>query len=334
MEIKNLNLEEKYREFEEKKTIEIAALQSELATIKQAYNSIKGSYESDCTNFKAQIDKLEGQLNDVSLKFEKEKSLSDQKIAFLTNSKEENKKDYEDRIRKLETQLSQMQNQRNNDKSTFDNYSRQIIVNTETKYNERITVLNEEIIRKTSEYEAVIKEKDHLIKELREKYETEKLHRETMISKMEKRLNEISENERRLRDEIDRLKADREKKETEYLRKEKEDKDTYKAKMYAMEAKLREIEQEKMRSYYEFEKERAKWNLEKENMNEAMGNIQDSFRKVEKDKDRYKIEVEKLKAEKRNTKTHSYIGNIKTTYEPTKQYVVEETNKENSFNQQ
>lgn len=162
-----MNQEEKYRELEEKKTTDIASLQNELAKIKEAYNLIKGSYDSDCNNYRAQIDKLESQLNDMILKFEKEKSLSEQKIAFLTNSKEENKKDYEDRIRKLEAQLSQMQNLRNNEKSTYDNYSRQIIVNTETKYNERITVLNEEILRKTSEYEAVIKEKDHLIKELR-----------------------------------------------------------------------------------------------------------------------------------------------------------------------
>lgn len=96
-----MNQEEKYRELEEKKTTDIASLQNELAKIKEAYNLIKGSYDSDCNNYRAQIDKLESQLNDMVLKFEKEKSLSEQKIAFLTNSKEENKKDYEDRIRKL-----------------------------------------------------------------------------------------------------------------------------------------------------------------------------------------------------------------------------------------
>lgn len=50
------------------------------------------------------------------------------------------------------------------------------------------------------------------------------------------------------------------------------------------------------------------------------------MKKVEKDRDRYKLDVEKLKAERKSTKTHSYIGNLKTTYEPTKIYT-EETNK-------
>lgn len=68
-------------------------------------------------------------------------------------------------------------------------------------------------------------------------------------------------------------------------------------------------------------------------MSQMLVNMQDLNKKIQKDKDKYKIEVEKLKAERRNTKTHSYIGNLKTTYEPVKQYI-EETNKQNSFNQQ
>lgn len=45
------------------------------------------------------------------------------------------------------------------------------------------------------------------------------------------------------------------------------------------------------------------------------------------------MEVEKLKAEKKNTRTHSYIGNLKSTYEPSKLYQQEDLNKENSFTQ-
>lgn len=61
-------------------------------------------------------------------------------------------------------------------------------------------------------------------------------------------------------------------------------------------------------------------------MNETLSNMQDMMKKLEKDKDRFKIDVEKLKAERKSAKTHSYIGNLKTTFEPTKVYV-EETNK-------
>lgn len=82
-----------------------------------------------------------------------------------------------------------------------------------------------------------------------------------------------------------------------------------------------------------FEKERSKWQGEKENMNENYCRIEEKLKMTEKERDKYKIDVEKLKAEKKSTKTHSYIGNLKTTYEPTKIYV-EQTNKENSFTQQ
>jgi|JI9StandDraft_1071089.scaffolds.fasta_scaffold606393_1 hypothetical protein len=68
-------------------------------------------------------------------------------------------------------------------------------------------------------------------------------------------------------------------------------------------------------------------------MNEYLSTMQEEMKNLEKVKDRYKIDVEKLKAERKNTKMHSYISGIKTTFEPTKVYV-EETNKENSFSQQ
>lgn len=198
------------------------------------------------------MERLENQYNDLVLKFEKEKSLSEQKIAFLTNSKDENKKDAEERIRKLEAQLSQMQNMRSSEKTTYDNYSRQIMANTETKYSERITVLNEEIMKKTSEYESNIKDKEHIIKELREKYETEKLLRETSIAKSEKRMNELAENERRFREEIDRLKADRDRREAESLKREKDDKEAHKGKVSTLESRIKELESDRMKGFFEF----------------------------------------------------------------------------------
>lgn len=69
-----------------------------------------------------------------------------------------------------------------------------------------------------------------------------------------------------------------------------------------------------MTSYFEIEKEKTKWSMEKENFVEQLGNAQDLLKKFERENTKFRAEVEKLKAERKNTKTHSYIGNLKTTY--------------------
>jgi len=50
-----------------------------------------------------------------------------------------------------------------------------------------------------------------------------------------------------------------------------------------------------------------------------MSEIEERLKKAERDKDKYKSDVERLKAErKNNNRTHSYISSLKTTYEPHK----------------
>ena len=96
---------------------------------------------------------------------------------------------------------------------------------------------------------------------------------------------------------------------------------------------MRSLDTERSSNLYNVEKERIKWSMEKEHMKEALGDFEEKFKKVEREKDRFKSDVERLKAEKKNSnRTHSYINSLKTTYEPVKVHI-EETNKENS-NQQ
>lgn len=57
-------------------------------------------------------------------------------------------------------------------------------IQSENKYKEKISTISEELLKRNSEFDAVVKEKDYLIKELKEKYETEKINRETAINKL------------------------------------------------------------------------------------------------------------------------------------------------------
>lgn len=54
--------------------------------------------------------------------------------------------------------------------------------------------------------------------------------------------------------------------------------------MAILEGKLKESESAKMTYYFEYEKERSKWNYEKETFNEKISNYADSVSKLERDK--------------------------------------------------
>jgi uncharacterized coiled-coil DUF342 family protein len=62
-----------------------------------------------------------------------------------------------------------------------------------------------------------------------------------------------------------------------------------------------------MTYYFEYEKEKSKWNYEKETLNEKVSNYIDSVDKLERDKEKLEYEVEKLKkGRKENFKTRFY----------------------------
>lgn len=73
-------------------------------------------------------------------------------------------------------------------------------------------------------------------------------------------------------------------------------------------------DEKRLTNYFEHEKEKSKWAIEKEMLNESIGNMQDQVKKYDKERERLKTEVEKLKTERKTTKTHSYLGSMKTIY--------------------
>ena len=73
-------------------------------------------------------------------------------------------------------------------------------------------------------------------------------------------------------------------------------------------------EDKRLNNFFEHEKKKSKWAIEKEMLNENIGNMQDQVKKFEREKEKLKTENEKLKTERKTTKTHSYIGSMKTIY--------------------
>jgi hypothetical protein len=82
----------------------------------------------------------------------------------------------------------------------------------------------------------------------------------------EKKINEFMENEKRLQTDLEKVKQDREVRIQEMQKKLDKEKETMKTRVNEIEEKLRENERKRANMIFEHEKERAKWNLEKDHL--------------------------------------------------------------------
>ena len=92
----------------------------------------------------------------------------------------------------------------------------------------------------------------------------------------------------------------------EYQRNLEKERETYKGKLADAEAKTKEAEGKRNSLIFEFEKERAKWALEKDHLHNQKTEAQELSERLEKRKEALLRENEKLKNENRNNRKFMY----------------------------
>jgi chromosome segregation ATPase len=134
----------------------------------------------------------------------------------------------------------------------------------------------------------------------------------------ERRITELTEKNKQLTEELDKVKRDRNGRDNERARKEGEEKEALKRKILDLENKCKEKYDSIMQNEFEFQKERQKWTIEKNTYYEKLGAAEDMIAKQAKEITKINNEKEKLKNNRANAKTTSFISNMKTFYEPPK----------------
>ena len=129
----------------------------------------------------------------------------------------------------------------------------------------------------------------------------------------EKKFAEMLENEKRLQQEIDNVKVDRDHKLLEYQKQLDAERDQLKLKIGDIEQKYKEVENRRSSLIFEFEKERAKWNLDRDHLVNMKNELQDQVEKLEKKKEFLLRENEKLKNEQRATRRSVNVAHNMTS---------------------
>ena len=126
---------------------------------------------------------------------------------------------------------------------------------------------------------------------------------------------ELSENEKRLLVEMEEVKKERERRIHDLQRQMEKDKDAYKLKLTEYEMKAKESESRRSSLMFEFEKERAKWQLEKDNLNNIRSELTEQVEKLQLRKDQLLRENEKLRTENKGSRKYLFgnASNIPTS---------------------
>ncbi|EAS03779.1 amine-terminal domain guanylate-binding protein (macronuclear) [Tetrahymena thermophila SB210] len=296
------NIESKKSELDMKYQAENQNYVMQILQLKEQYSLEKKTLLNEADKYKQFNLQLEQDKNELITNYERDKALWEGKFAFLEQQKEQAKQDLADALKKFEMTLMHLQKARSNEKDEHENNLNELLISMEKKYQNQINELNENNQRSVQDYEDKIRRLNKEIKQLKENMLVEKHGKLGNQMLNEKKLADFIENEKKLLLEIEQLKNERDQKIIDYQRQLDTDKEVLKQKIAEIEQKYKEAEQKRGTLIFEHEKERAKWNLDRDHLLVQKNELQDHIDKLEKKKELLLRENEKLRNESRVTR--------------------------------
>ena len=189
-----------------------------------------------------------------------------------------------------------------------------LISSIDKKYKDQIKDLNDSHSQMSQELQIKIKQLEKDNRDLKEKYEINIRGKMTDTVSMEKKIRELTEIERKLTDEIKLLKTDRDKRWLENQANIEREKENSRIRIQELESKVKNSEAKRSYNIFEFEKEKAKWTLEKDKLINEIEGLTENLKKAKRRKDALAKENEKLKTDFRNHRKflHSSVMNSTT----------------------
>ena len=311
---KLISSERRREELEQRLNSEGDSLSNQLQNIRETLSNERKNNAAMAEKQKTVIYSLETEKSELQATLEREKALWEGKIAFLENQRDTAKADLSEAVHKFETTVTHLKKSKTANQEQEEANLNSMITELESKYQSQISDLQETNSRLTTEYEDKIKRLEKELRAVNDKLLMEAHGKAGSQILTEKKLFELMENERRLMTEAEELRREKETKIAEFNRTLEKEKDSYRAKLGEIESILRETESKKSSLLFEHEKERAKWNLERDNLVQKKNEISETLERVEKKRESQLKEIEKLRSEARAKGKSNYSTNRPTKF--------------------
>jgi hypothetical protein len=300
-------LETQKAEVDKKYQEETKALQTQVGQLKEALSKDRSAILHENEKLRKQVIELDREMSETQSNYDRDKELWSGKHQFLEQQRDQSRADLLEAQKKFELTLEQLQKRGSIDKDKQETNQMALITSLEQRHRNQIKELNE---AHQHLYNEVVQKNKQLEKEL--KYANDKLHfeqrgKQSEQGTLEKKVTEFQDAHSKISKELDDVKADRDRKILEYQKLFEKERENYKAKLQEVESRFGEADSKRGQQVFEFEKERAKWSYERDQLINQKSEAQEIIARLEKKKDSLLLENEKLKNE-RVTRKPAYPG--------------------------
>ena len=279
------NLQKRFDELSKNYDQEKNTNQKQINLLTKENDSFKTNLNSKGENMKARLAKLEADLMEKTSQYEKDQILWESKIKFVEQQRDTLKKENTESNKRFEQMLDTIQKKCNAEKENIEHNAKLTINNMEQKHQKQMKDMQDGHNRVYSELINNNKELEKEIKALRIENENTK-NKKNNNSELTKRLEEINQEKEKYRKIEDNLKEEKEKQISELSSNFEKEKNSLKKKIADTEKNLREAEGKKGALLLELEKEKAKWNIEKDNLITKNQELNERIATIEKKKRR------------------------------------------------
>ncbi len=293
-------LEEKKKDMQEQYEKEILNLSSNLNINQKDILKDKKDLSNLIDSLKQSVGKLEYELLEKNKEIEKNQIIYEGKYKIIEHQRDSLKKENKESQKRFDAMLEAIQKKAHTDKEKLETSQNNSITSLEQKYLNQIKELQETHQRLYSELLQSNKDLDRQVKSLNMQAEirNKSYDNSSLLSQIE----EANNDKERLRKELEAVKIEKDKKILELISNSEKDKELYKFKASEIDERIKEFDSRKKTLTLEFEIERAKWSIEKENMFSRLAEQAESIERLEKKYETLLRENEKLKTDKSNQK--------------------------------
>lgn len=162
--------------------------------------------------------------------------------------------------------LEQLHKRGSAEKDKIENNQNALLGSIEQKYRSQLKETMDNNQRLHSELTEKVKYLEKENRQLQNRLQLEQRDKMSDHGAMEKKVAELMDNESKLLKEIDDLKQERDRKIIDNQRNIEKERETLKGRIQEVEQKCKEVENKRSTMIFEFEKERAKWGLERDHL--------------------------------------------------------------------
>ena len=304
-------LNEKINALENKKKEIIDNYEKELELISTSFKTMKDEklkendvYHKEIETLRKKNFALEQINNEIKSSNEKDKLLWEGRLKFLESQREQSKKDLLENQRKFENIFENFQKKTVSDKEKLESNHNYVLSNLEKKFQSEIYDLKENHQKLYTDLLNLNKDLERELKGLN--LQQELRNKSLDPSAISKRISDLLEVQDRMKKELDECRREKDSKISEIQKMCEREKEILKVKINDIENRLREVEAKRGHLMLEYEKDKAKFSLEKDHLESKNKELQDTLDRLEKKIENLLRENEKF----RNDKTVSNNNSI------------------------